>query len=115
MKSLAELERPSRIVRIGFALGVAALPAAGSWGQAAEHPLLLALSKTDQTLAIVDPVTLKVMAKPSWCAPQDERQGIRLIDDHLALPVAARELRPFRLISCRIAVRLDTAFPRWLL
>jgi len=34
-----------------------------SWGQAAEHPLLLALSKTDHTLAVVDPSTLKVIAK----------------------------------------------------
>ena len=36
---------------------------ANSWGQVAEHPILLALSKTDRTLSIVDPVTLKVIAK----------------------------------------------------
>jgi hypothetical protein len=29
---------------------------ATTWGQAAEHPVLLALSKTDHTLSIVDPV-----------------------------------------------------------
>ncbi|MGH2646122.1 MAG: YncE family protein, partial [Ginsengibacter sp.] len=31
--------------------------------QSASHTSLLALSKTDHTLAIVDPVTLKVMAR----------------------------------------------------
>jgi len=52
-----------RFVLAGFAFGVALFSAAGSWGQVAEHPVLLALSKTDHTLSIVDPVTLQVIAK----------------------------------------------------
>jgi YVTN family beta-propeller protein len=52
-----------RLVLAGTALGVALFVAPGSWGQVAEHPVLLALSKTDHTLSIVDPVTLKVIAK----------------------------------------------------
>ena len=44
-------------------LGVALCASPGGWGQAAEHPLLLALSKTDHTLSIVDPVTLGIIAK----------------------------------------------------
>lgn len=52
-----------RLVLAGVALGVALSVAPGSWGQVAEHPVLLALSKTDHTLSIVDPVTLKVIAK----------------------------------------------------
>jgi DNA-binding beta-propeller fold protein YncE len=55
--------RMFRLVLGGVALGAAVLGAAAGLGQAAEHPILLALSKTDHTLAIVDPVTLKVMAK----------------------------------------------------
>jgi YVTN family beta-propeller protein len=54
--------RMSWFVLIGVALGVA-VPTPRSWGQVAEHPVLLALSKTDHTLSIVDPVTLKVIAK----------------------------------------------------
>jgi DNA-binding beta-propeller fold protein YncE len=50
-------------VLAGIALGVVLFVAPGSWGQVAEHPVLLALSKTDHTLSIVDPVTLKVVAK----------------------------------------------------
>lgn len=46
----------------GIALGVMAFTA-GIWGQVGEHPVLLALSKTDHTLSIVDPVTLKIIAK----------------------------------------------------
>ena len=53
--------RISRFLLTAFALGVA-LFSTNSWGQA-EHPMLLALSKTDHTLSIVDPVTLKVIAK----------------------------------------------------
>ena len=53
----------SRLVLAGVALGVAVLTAPGSWGQVVEHPVLLALSKTDHTLSIVDPVTLKIIAK----------------------------------------------------
>ncbi|MGB6302572.1 MAG: YncE family protein [Acidobacteriaceae bacterium] len=53
----------SRFVLAGVALGVAVFAAHRSWGQVAEHPVLLALSKTDHTLSIVDPVTLKVIAK----------------------------------------------------
>ena len=49
-------------VLTGVALGVAMFTPR-SWGQVAEHPVLLALSKTDHTLSIVDPVTLKVIAK----------------------------------------------------
>jgi len=52
-----------RFVPVGVALGVALFAAPGSWGQVTEHPLLLALSKTDHTLSIVDPVTLKIIAK----------------------------------------------------
>ena len=52
----------SRFVLTGVALGVAVF-APRSWGQGAEHPVLLALSKTNHTLSIVDPVTLKVIAK----------------------------------------------------
>ena len=55
--------RMSRFVLAGVALGVAVFAAHRSWGQVAEHPVLLALSKTDHTLSIVDPVTLKVIAK----------------------------------------------------
>ena len=55
--------RMSRSVLAGVALGVAVFAAPRSWGQVAEHPVLLALSKTDHTLSIVDPVTLKVIAK----------------------------------------------------
>jgi YVTN family beta-propeller protein len=53
----------SRFVLAGVALGVAVFAAPRSCGQLAEHPVLLALSKTDHTLSIVDPVTLKVIAK----------------------------------------------------
>ena len=52
----------SRLLLTASALGVAVF-SAGSWGQVAEHPVLLALSKTDHTLSIVDPITLKVIAK----------------------------------------------------
>ena len=52
-----------RLVLAGVALGVALFVAPGTWGQVAEHPVLLALSKTDHTLSIVDPATLKVVAK----------------------------------------------------
>src|SRR5580698_9924887 len=52
----------SRFVLTGVALGVAVF-APRSWGQVAEHPILLALSKTDHTLSIVDPVTLKSLRK----------------------------------------------------
>ena len=54
--------RMPRFLLTAFALGVTAF-SANSWGQVAEHPFLLALSKTDHTLSIVDPVTLKVIAK----------------------------------------------------
>ena len=54
--------RMSRFLLTAFALGVAVF-SANSWGQVAEHPMLLALSKTDHTLSIVDPVTLRVVAK----------------------------------------------------
>jgi YVTN family beta-propeller protein len=53
----------SRFVLAGVALGVTVFAAPRSWGQVAQHPVLLALSKTDHTLSIVDPVTLKVIAK----------------------------------------------------
>jgi DNA-binding beta-propeller fold protein YncE len=53
----------SRLLLAGVALGVAVSPAPETWAQLAEHPVLLALSKTAHTLAIVDPVTLKVIAK----------------------------------------------------
>ena len=52
---------PHLVARV--ALGVALFVVPGSWGQVAEHPVLLALSKTDHTLSIVDPATLKVIAK----------------------------------------------------
>ena len=52
----------SRFALASTALGVMAFTA-GIWGQVAEHPVLLALSKTDHTLSIVDPVTLKIIAK----------------------------------------------------
>ena len=55
--------RMSRFALAAIALGVTLLAAPGSWGQHAEHPVLLALSKTDHTLSIVDPVTLKIIAK----------------------------------------------------
>src|SRR6201996_7801682 len=55
--------RTSRSALAGVALAVAVFAAPRSWGQVAEHPVLLALSKTDHTLSIVDPVTLKVIAK----------------------------------------------------
>ncbi len=55
--------RTFRLFLIHVALGAALFAGSDSRGQAAEHPLLLALSKTDHTLAIVDPVTLKVIAK----------------------------------------------------
>jgi len=55
--------RMSRLVPGGVALGVAVFAASGGWSQVAEHPVLLALSKTDHTLSIVDPTTLKVIAK----------------------------------------------------
>jgi len=54
--------RMSRFVLTSVALGVAVFTPR-SWGQVAEHPVLLALSKTDHTLSIVDPVTLKIIAK----------------------------------------------------
>jgi len=53
----------SRFVLAGVALGVTVFAAPRSWGQVAQHPVLLALSKTDHTLSIVDPVTLKVIAR----------------------------------------------------
>lgn len=53
----------TRFVLAGVALAVAVLAAPAGWGQAARHPLLLAISKTDHTLAIVNPVTLQVIAK----------------------------------------------------
>ena len=53
----------SRFVLAGVALGVTVFAAPRSWGQVAQHPVLLALSKTDHTLSIVDPVTLKIIAK----------------------------------------------------
>ncbi len=52
----------SRMSRFVLA-SVVVLAAPGSWGQVAEHPVLLALSKTNHTLSIVDPVTLTVIAK----------------------------------------------------
>jgi DNA-binding beta-propeller fold protein YncE len=52
----------SRFKLAGVALGVVVFTARIS-GQAAEHPVLLAPSKTDHTLAIVDPVMLKVIAR----------------------------------------------------
>ncbi|WP_433970954.1 YncE family protein [Tunturiibacter lichenicola] len=55
--------RMSRFVLAGVALGVAVFAVPGNWGQVGEHPVLLALSKTDHTLSIVDPVTLKIIAK----------------------------------------------------
>jgi YVTN family beta-propeller protein len=55
--------RMSRLVLVAVALRVAVFPAHGSWAQVEEHPVLLALSKTDHTLSIVDPGTLKVIAK----------------------------------------------------
>ena len=51
------------LVLARVALGVALFVAPGSWAQVADHPVLLALSKTDHTLSIVDPATLKVLAK----------------------------------------------------
>ena len=53
----------SHLMLAGFALGAALLTTPASRSQATEHPVLLALSKTNHTLAIVDPVTLKVMAR----------------------------------------------------
>jgi DNA-binding beta-propeller fold protein YncE len=55
--------RMSRFVLAGVMSGVGVFAAHGGWCQIAEHPLLLALSKADHTLSIVDPVTLKVIAK----------------------------------------------------
>ncbi len=52
-----------RLVLARTAMGVALFDAPGSWGQVTEHPVLLALSKTDHAFSIVDPVTLKVIAK----------------------------------------------------
>ena len=52
----------SRMSRFVLA-SVVVFAAPGSWGQVAEHPVLLALSKTNHTLSIVDPVTLTVIAK----------------------------------------------------
>jgi DNA-binding beta-propeller fold protein YncE len=43
--------------------GVALLATPGICAQGTGHPVLLALSKTDHTLSIVDPVTLKIIAK----------------------------------------------------
>jgi len=53
----------SRFVLAGVALGVTVFAAPRRSGQVAQHPVLLALSKTDHTLSIVDPVTLKVIAR----------------------------------------------------
>jgi DNA-binding beta-propeller fold protein YncE len=44
-------------------VGIAIFAAHGSLAQDPGHDLLLALSKTDHTLSIVDPVTLKILAK----------------------------------------------------
>jgi len=52
----------SRMSRFVLA-SVVVFAATESWGQVAEHPVLLALSKTNHTLSIVDPVTLTVIAK----------------------------------------------------
>ena len=54
--------RMSCFVLAGVALGVVVFNAR-IWGQVVEHPVLLALSKTDHTLSIVDPVTLKIIAR----------------------------------------------------
>ena len=53
----------SPFVMASIALGIAMSGASRSLGQNQEHPVLLALSKTDHMLSIVDPVTLKVIAK----------------------------------------------------
>ena len=55
--------RMSRFWVAAVAVEVALWAAPGGWGQVAEHPVLLALSKTDHTLSIVDPVTLGIIAK----------------------------------------------------
>lgn len=55
--------RMPRFVLAAVAVGVTVLVAPRGRGQVAEHPVLLALSKTDHTLSIVDPVTLKIIAK----------------------------------------------------
>jgi DNA-binding beta-propeller fold protein YncE len=55
--------RMPRFVLAAVALGVTVLATPRGWGQVAERPLLLALSKTDHTLSIVDPVTLKIIAR----------------------------------------------------
>ncbi len=95
-----------RFVTAGVVLGTA-LFAPKSWTQVVEHPVLLALSKTDHTLSIVDPVTLKVMAKMpvgpdpheviasadgtrAWVSNMENSQGHELdvldLVNHKALP-----------------------------
>src|SRR5579859_7289421 len=51
------------LLRMNLLLITAIYPAAECAAQPAPHRSLLALSKTDHTLAIVDPVTLKVTAR----------------------------------------------------
>lgn len=52
-----------RLLTIIFLIAMAAFPATGCIAQATPPKTLLALSKTDHTLAIIDPVTLKVLAR----------------------------------------------------
>jgi len=53
---------PAWLVTAGLALATFLLPSVGCTAQSTPHQSLLALSKTNHTLAIVDPVTLKVVA-----------------------------------------------------
>jgi YVTN family beta-propeller protein len=55
-------QRPVRVLIASLSLTTFLLAAMGCTAQSSSHRSLLALSKTNHTLAIVDPVTLKVIA-----------------------------------------------------
>src|ERR1700727_623687 len=103
--------RMSGFVLTGVALGVA-VSAPRSWGQVAEHPVLLALSKTDHTLSIVDPVTLKIIAKmPVGPAPHEvigSADGTRAWVSNM-LNSQGHELDVLDLVNHKALPSIDTA------
>src|SRR5712672_1107544 len=60
MKNLKKL---SRLIAVNIFLVTLILSVTGCSAQSGSHRSLLALSKTDHTLAIVDPITLKIIAR----------------------------------------------------
>jgi YVTN family beta-propeller protein len=103
--------RMSRFALAGVALGVVVFTAR-ICGQVAAHPVLLALSKTDHTLSIVDPVTLKVIAKmPVGPDPHEviaSEDGTRAWVSNM-LNSQGHELDVLDLVSHKALPSIDTA------